>query len=55
MKERLALIEGELEAGNSNKKLLVELHALLHRMARSGLISINAAADHYKALKTIYF
>ena len=54
MKERLDLIEGELDAGNNNPMLIKELHALLHRMARTGLITMNNAAKHYKELKDYY-
>jgi hypothetical protein len=39
MKHRLGLITGEIEAGNSNKSLLTELHELLFKMVRVHLIS----------------
>ena len=34
MKNRLGLITGEIEAGNSNKALLKELHELVFKMAQ---------------------
>ena len=55
MKYKLALIEGELEAGNNSELLKKELHGLLHRMARHGLISVAHAAAYYKETKECYF
>ena len=55
MKNRLGLITGEIEAGNSNKSLLAELHELLFRMVRGHLISKNAAAAYYKNIKDTFF
>ena len=55
MKNRLELIEGELEAGNNSELLKKELHGLLHKMAHSGLITLSAAAKHYKSMKEFYF
>ena len=55
MKKRLKLIEGQLEAGNNNDDIKLELHSLLHKMARTGLITINQAASHYKQIKSAYF
>ena len=55
MKNRLGLITGEIEAGNSNKKLLSELHELLFKMVRVHLISKNAATAYYKNMKTQFF
>jgi hypothetical protein len=55
MKNRLGLITGEIEAGNSNKKLLSELHELLFKMVRVHLISKNAATSYYKNIKTQFF
>ena len=55
MKHRLSLIEGELDAGNNSELIKKELHHLLHRMARSGLISISNAASYYKEMKMHYF
>jgi hypothetical protein len=55
MKNRLGLITGEIEAGNSNKSLLTELHELLFKMVRVHLISKTAATAYYKNLKDQYF
>jgi hypothetical protein len=55
MKNRLGLITGEIEAGNSNKSLLNELHELLFKMVRVHLISKNAAASYYKNIKDQFF
>ncbi len=55
MKNRLGLITGEIEAGNSNKSLLTELHELLFKMVRVHLISKNAAATYYKNIKDQFY
>jgi hypothetical protein len=55
MKYRLGLITGEIEAGNSNKSLLTELHELLFKMVRVHLISKNAAAAYYKNIKDQFY
>jgi hypothetical protein len=55
MKYELALIEGELEAGNDSEILKKKLHGLLHRMAHNGLISVAHASAYYKEAKTCYF
>ena len=55
MKHRLGLITGEIEAGNSNKSLLTELHELLFKMVRVHLISKTAATAYYKNLKDQFF
>jgi hypothetical protein len=55
MKNRLGLLTGEIEAGNSNKSLLTELHELLFKMVRVHLISKNAAAAYYKNIKDNFF
>ena len=55
MKYELALIEGELEAGNDSEILKKKLHGLLHRMAHNGLISVAHASAYYKEATTCYF
>ena len=55
MKDRLGLIVGEIEAGNSNKKLLEELHELLFKMVRVYLISKSAASTYYNNIKKEFF
>ena len=55
MKNRLGLIVGEIEAGNSNKSLLTELHELLFKMVRVHLISKSAATKYFNNLKTEFY
>ena len=55
MKKRLGLLTGEIEAGNSNKSLLTELHELLFKMVRIHLISKSAATKYYNNLKDQFF
>jgi hypothetical protein len=55
MKNRLGLIVGEIEAGNSNKSLLIELHELLFKMVRVHLISKSAATKYFNNLKTEFY
>jgi hypothetical protein len=55
MKNRLGLITGEIEAGNSNKALLKELHELVFKMAQINLISRSAATNYYNNIKSNYF
>ena len=55
MKNRLGLLTGEIEAGNSNKTLLTELHELLFKMVRVHLISKTAATAYYKNIKDQFF
>ena len=55
MKNRLGLITGEIEAGNSNVALLKELHELVFKMAQINLISRSAATNYYNNIKSNYF
>jgi hypothetical protein len=55
MKNRLGLILGEIEAGNSNKELLKELHELLFKMSQINLISRSAATKYYNNIKSEFF
>ena len=55
MKKRLGLLTGEIEAGNSNKSLLTELHELLFKMVRIHLISKSAATKYYNNKRSIFF
>jgi hypothetical protein len=55
MKNRLGLIVGEIEAGNSNKSLLAEVHELLFKMVRVHLISKSAATKYFNNLKTEFY
>jgi len=51
MKERFAVLEGEIEAGNTNKLIFEELHQLLHKMAKSNIISATDATNYWKGIK----
>ena len=55
MKNRLGLLTGEIEAGNSNVALLKELHELVFKMAQINLISRSAATSYYNNIKNNYF
>ena len=55
MKNRLGLLTGEIEAGNSNVVLLKELHELVFKMAQINLISRSAATSYYNNIKNNYF
>ena len=55
MKNRLGLITGEIEAGNSNVALLKELPDLVFKMAQINLISRSAATNYYNNIKKNYF
>jgi hypothetical protein len=55
MKNRLGLIVGEIEAGNSNKSLLAEVHELLFKMVRVHLLSKSAATKYFNNLKTEFY
>ena len=47
LKKRLELVEGEIGAGNTNPALKKELHALLGKMAHTGMIGYGDAKKHY--------
>jgi len=50
LKNRLALIEGEVEAGNTNPELVKEARKILQHLARMKIIGHRAAATHLKQL-----
>ena len=50
MKNRLALIEGEVEAGNTNPDLKKELHSLLYKMVYNKMVSAPQAKKYFKNL-----
>ena len=47
LKNRLELVEGSIGAGNTNPALKKELHALLGKMAHTGMIGYGDAKKHY--------
>jgi hypothetical protein len=50
LKDRLALIEGEVEAGNTSPLLIKEARKILQHLARMKIIGHRAAAGHLKQL-----
>ena len=50
LKDRLALIEGEIEAGNTNDDLIKEARQILQHLARMKIIGHRAASGHLKQL-----
>ena len=54
MKDRLLVLEGELEAGNTNPSIKSEIHGLLFKLAHAKVISSIDATKHWKSLNEIY-
>jgi len=54
MKERLMVLEGELDAGNTNEKIKSEIHGLLFKLAHAKVISNVDASCHWKDIQEIY-
>jgi hypothetical protein len=54
MKDRLLVLEGELEAGNTNPAIKSEIHGLLFKLAHAKVISNLDASKHWKSLNEIY-
>jgi len=52
-KDRLALIEGEIEAGNTSDELIKEARQILQHLARMKVIGHRAAAGHLKQLISV--
>jgi len=50
LKDRMALIEGEIEAGNTNEELIKEARQILQHLARMKIIGHRAASGHLKML-----
>lgn len=50
LKDRMALIEGEIEAGNTSDELIKEARQILQHLARMKIIGHRAAASHLKQL-----
>ena len=51
LKKRLQLIEGEIEAGNTNPLLIKEARQVLHHMAQMKMVSRPKAVAHLKQLQ----
>jgi len=54
MKQRLGVLEGELEAGNTNEKIKSEIHGILFKLAHAKVISQVDANKHWKSIMEIY-
>ena len=52
LKKRLQLIEGEIEAGNTNPLLIKEARQVLHHMAQMKMVSRPKAVAHLKQLQS---
>ena len=55
IKNKYNIIIGEIEAGNNNDKLLIDLKKIMERMTHIGLISYNQFKTHFKEIKDNYF
>ena len=53
MKKRLELIEGEIEAGNTNHELISEAYGILQKLAHSKVITHTSAKNHIIFLKSL--
>jgi len=51
LKQRLALIEGEITAGNTNKQLYQELRDIVFKLHHLGEITQNSATEYLKQMK----
>ena len=54
MKERLLVLEGELEAGNTNPAIKGEIHGLLFKLAHAKVISNVDANKHWRDIMKLY-
>ena len=55
IKKRVELIEGEIEAGNNNNDLLIELSKLLHKLVVMGVLTKNEVTKHLLIIKNDCF
>jgi hypothetical protein len=55
LKNRLELIEGQIQAGNDNKELLKDLYTVLYKLNHIGAITVYQAREHYKLISKAYF
>lgn len=55
IKNRLALLEGEIQAGNNNNDLKKELYSIIFQLANIGAISISSARKYYNDTVKTYF
>jgi len=52
LKNRMQLIEGEIQSGNNNPELLHELQTILHKLVHFNIITSYQALKHIKQYKT---
>jgi len=50
MKDRFAVLEGEIQAGNTNAMILKEIYELLFKMSKNNVISAVEAQRYWKEL-----
>lgn len=55
LKSRLELVEGEIESGNNNIKLLHELGEILNKLSNLGVIAKANAKKHFDAIRKDFF
>jgi len=55
IKDRVEIITGEIEAGNNNNDLLIELNELILKLVNYGVITQKQAKEHIKTVKRDYF
>lgn len=55
LKEKLAIVEGEITSGNNNTKMLDELLMVLDKLSHLGVISRADAKRHFEEIKSEYF
>ena len=55
LQKRLTLVEGEIEAGNTNHELLQELKSILYKLHHLGIITQNNMKSHFKDIKQQFF
>ena len=54
LKERINLIEGEIQSGNNNPELLHELQTILYKLVHFNLLSAYQAKNHIQQYKNYY-
>ena len=54
LKERINLIEGEIQSGNNNPELLHELQTTLYKLVHFNLLSAYQAKNHIQQYKNYY-
>ena len=55
LKNRLELIEGEIQAGNNNEENLKDLYNVLMKLVAFNVLGIEQARKHYKNIKKDFF